>query len=92
MAWRLRVLKLKLELRPGFLGVRGLRAHEELGTSEFGAVLRECRIAGNGFSVEKIAESMAFPMGSKASGGYVAVGLLGVGILQEVSSVGSLGV
>ena len=29
----------------------------------------------------KIAESMAFPKGSKASGGYVAVGLLGVGVL-----------
>lgn len=39
----------------------------------------------------KIAESMAFPVGSKASGGYVAVGLAGLGFFAGSKQCGLLG-
>ena len=61
--------------------MRGLRAHEEYGNLRVWGSSEGMQLPRVMGFLWKIAESMAFPMGSKASGGYVAVGLLGVGIL-----------
>ena len=85
-------IKALWELRsPGFLAVRGLRERGEYGNLR--GARREWRVTpGNGFSVEDCGE-YGFPQGIQ---GFWRVccgrSPRGWGSLQEVSSVGSLGV